>query len=150
MDYRFNIHTDNPDVNLQQYTGYEHGTGKNSFSSGISLNLIYDTRNNLINPMPGVYGNFVYRVNPSLLGSNHDWSSVYLDVRKYIGMNPSKKSQQNTLAFWSYFWSALSNSTPYGILITVQPEASIKTGIVVKHCFTSKVNTDVTSQTMAY
>ena len=113
LDYRFNIDTDNPDVNLKQYTGYEHGTGKNSFSSGLSVNLIYDTRNNLINPMPGVYGNFVYRVNPTLLGSNHNWSSVYLDVRKYIGMNPAKKSQQNTLAFWSYFWSALSNNTPY-------------------------------------
>jgi hypothetical protein len=113
LDYRFNISTDESTPDLEQYSGYKYGTGKNSFSSGISLNMVYDTRNNAINPMPGMYGNLVYRVNPAFLGSNNSWSSVYLDLRKYIPMNPEKRSQQNTLALWSYFWTVLNNKTPY-------------------------------------
>lgn len=113
LDYRFNINKDDSTADLEQYSGYKYGTGKNSFSSGISLNLVYDTRNNAINPLPGMYGNLVYRVNPTFLGSNNNWSSIYLDVRKYIPMNPEKRSQQNTLALWSYFWTVLNNKTPY-------------------------------------
>ncbi|ETZ21815.1 hypothetical protein N824_26625 [Pedobacter sp. V48] len=113
LDYRFNINTDDSAPDLEQYSGYQYGTGKNSFSSGISLNMVYDNRSNSSNPLPGMYGNLVYRVNPTLLGSNQNWSSLYLDVRRYIRMNPEKRSQQNTLAFWSYFWTALNRKTPY-------------------------------------
>lgn len=60
-----------------------------------------------------MYGNLVYRVNPRFLGSNNSWSSLYLDVRKYLPMNPSKPDQQNTLAFWTYLWATLGNKTPY-------------------------------------
>lgn len=113
LDYRFNISTEDSFAELEQYSGYHYGTGKNSFSSGISLNLVYDTRNNSINPMPGMYGNLVYRVNPTFLGSNNNWSSIYLDLRKYIPMNPEKPHQQNTLALWSYFWTVLNHKAPY-------------------------------------
>ncbi len=113
LDYHFNIAPDDAAVNLEEYSGYKYGTGRSSFSSGISLNLLYDTRNNAINPLPGMYGNLVYRINPDVLGSNDSWSSLYLDVRKYISMNPARPNQQNTLALWSYFWTALSTKTPY-------------------------------------
>ncbi|WP_442592084.1 BamA/TamA family outer membrane protein [Pedobacter sp. AW31-3R] len=113
LDYHFNINNDNPEVSLKDYTGYNYGTGKNSFSSGISFNLLYDTRNNSINPLPGVYANLVYRINPGFLGSNDSWSSIYTDVRKYINLNPVDRNQQNTLAIWSYFWTTLNSKTPY-------------------------------------
>lgn len=113
LDYHFNIKPEDANVNLEEFAGYRYGTGSSSFSSGISLNVVYDTRNNAINPLPGMYGNLVYRVNPSFLGSNNSWSSVYLDVRKYLSMNPAKPNQQNTLAFWSYFWTTLNGKTPY-------------------------------------
>ncbi len=60
-----------------------------------------------------MYGNLVYRINPGFLGSNNTWSSLYLDARKYIAMNPAKPNQQNTLAFWSYFWTVFNNKAPY-------------------------------------
>jgi hypothetical protein len=113
LDYHFFIRNDNSAQTLTDFTGYAAGTGKNSFSSGLSFNVIYDSRNNSINPLPGMYGNFIYRVNPAFLGSNNTWTSVYFDARKYIAMNPAKPKQQNTLAFWSYLWSALSDKTPY-------------------------------------
>jgi hypothetical protein len=113
LDYHFNIKSDEPEINLPEFTGYPYGTAGNSFASGISLNVLYDTRNNAINPLPGAYFNGIYRINPTFLGSNTDWRSLYLDARKYLYMNPAKKNQQNTLAFWSYFWTVFNGKTPY-------------------------------------
>lgn len=113
LDYRLNIKSADSAVNLKQYTGYAYGTGSNSFSSGISLDFLYDTRNNSINPLPGAYANIVYRINPQLLGSNNNWQSLYIDVRKYLSLNPSRANQQNVLAFWSYLWTILHSGAPY-------------------------------------
>jgi hypothetical protein len=113
LDYRINIKSDDSSVNLKQYTGYSYGTGSNSFASGFSLNFLYDTRNNSINPLPGAYANVVYRNNPRILGSNENWQSLYIDVRKYLSLNPSKPDQQNVLAFWSYLWTVLKTGAPY-------------------------------------
>ena len=113
LDYHFNIHADDPNVSLPEFTKYEYGTRGHSFSSGITRNLLYDTRYSSINPLPGAYAHVVYRLNPGFLGSDNDWRSLYLDARKYIDMNPAVKNQQNTLAFWSYFWTVFSGKAPY-------------------------------------
>lgn len=113
LDYRSSIKTDDLATSLREYVGYNYGVEGNSFSSGLSLNLLYDTRNNSINPLPGAYANLIVRQNMGFLGSNDNWQSVFLDVRKYFAMNPGNRNQQNTLAFWSYFWSGLSNRIPY-------------------------------------
>ncbi|MBC8033479.1 MAG: BamA/TamA family outer membrane protein [Chitinophagaceae bacterium] len=113
IDYRFNIDSDNPALPLKQFTGYPYGTGNNSYSSGLSLNLLYDTRNNDINPLPGSYANIVYRMNPNFLGNTNYWHSLYLDARKYVPLNPARRNQQNVLAFWSYYWTMLDNGAPY-------------------------------------
>lgn len=112
LDYFINVRT--PDGGLKAFTGYPTGTGEgeNSFSSGVSFNLLYDTRNNDINPLPGAYLNVVLRNNPKFLGSKTDWKSLYIDARKYIPLN-TKPHQQNTLAIWTYLWTGLSNDIPY-------------------------------------
>jgi len=113
LDYRNNIHGDDPNIDLDQFTNYHQGLRGSSISSGISLNMIYDTRNNSINPLPGSYVNIVYRVNPVFMGSDNTWNSLYLDVRKYISMNPGRPARQNTLAFWTYYWTVFGSSAPY-------------------------------------
>lgn len=112
LDYFINVRT--PDPGLKTFSGYQIGTGdgENSFSSGISLNLLYDTRTNDINPMPGSYLNVVVRNNPKFLGSKTSWKSLYIDARKYVKLN-TKPHQQNTLAFWTYLWTGLSSDIPY-------------------------------------
>ena len=112
LDHHLNIKTDDTTKNLKQYTGYDYGTGSNSFSSGISVNLLYDTRNNSINPLPGMYANLVFRNNPKILGSNDNWQSLFIDVKKYISLNKTKRLQQNTLAFWSYVWTVFNSPAP--------------------------------------
>lgn len=113
LDYHFDVETENPNLSLKQFTDYTYGTNSNSFSSGISLNLLYDTRSNSINPLPGTYVKVVYRINPTFLGSNNNWNSIYLDLRKYISLNPTRTNRQNILAFWSYLWSVLNSNAPY-------------------------------------
>ena len=112
LDYFINVRASSP--GLYEFTGYPvgTGTGENSFSSGLSLNLLYDTRNSSITPMPGSYLNVSLRENPGFLGSKTDWQSLYIDARKYIAFN-TKPHQQNTLALWSYLWTGLSNNIPY-------------------------------------
>jgi hypothetical protein len=112
MDYNIRIHTDIDTLSLTKFSAYPYGTTNNtsSFSSGITFNLLYDTRNNSINPLPGTFFNVIYRVNPQFLGSNTNWHSLYLDARKYIALNPMG---QNVLALWSYFWTTLGSNPPY-------------------------------------
>jgi hypothetical protein len=112
LDYDIHIRPDIDSISIQHFTGYNYGTANhsNAFSSGITLNLLLDTRNNSINPLPGAYLNVVYRVNPQFLGSNSNWHSLYIDTRKYISFSPKG---QNVLALWSYFWTTLGSNPPY-------------------------------------
>jgi hypothetical protein len=113
LDYHFNIGGDSG-VNLYAFTGYPYGLSGNSLSSGITFNLLYDTRNRNIYPFPGTFLNIVYRLNPGFLGNIYYWQSIFVDVRKYLLLNTSsKQNQQNTLAFWSFLWWNLNNGTPY-------------------------------------
>ncbi|MCJ8210277.1 outer membrane protein assembly factor [Mucilaginibacter sp. RS28] len=110
LDYHAAISTD--EVGLKQFSGYNFGTGKAStLSAGITFNLLYDTRNNALNPLPGCYSNLVYRYNSPTFGSNTQWQSLYADVRKYIPL--SKTGGKNMLALWSYYWTTLNKGVPY-------------------------------------
>jgi hypothetical protein len=112
LDYNVNIHTNNDSIDLQKFTGYSVGVANhsNSVSSGITFNLLYDTRNNSINPLPGAFFNLIYRVNPRFLGSTTNWHSLYLDTRKYLSFS---QKDQNVLAFWTYLWTTMGSSAPY-------------------------------------
>ena len=113
MDYHIGIKTVGDTIGLAKFTGYQHGTspGQNTISSGVTLNLLYDSRNNSINPVPGGYMNLIYRVNPIFLGNgNNTWQSIYLDSRKYISLPGQKR---HVLAFWNYIWTAITNDVPY-------------------------------------
>lgn len=112
LDYHIGIRPVDDTLQIGKFTGYTHGTenNRNSFSSGITLNILYDTRNNAINPLPGAYVNIIYRLNPSFLGNDEAWKSVYLDVRRYKSLPGDKR---HLLAMWSYVWTALDNNVPY-------------------------------------
>ena len=112
LDYHMNINSVNDTIGLPKFTGYNYGTGihQNTLSSGITFNLLYDSRKNSINPFPGAYANLIYRINPSFLGNGiNSWTSLYLDVRRYI---PFPDRKRKVIAFWSFFWTALNN-VPY-------------------------------------
>jgi hypothetical protein len=112
LDYHIDI-TEDQTTKLRSFTGYQYGVANknNSFSSGVTFNLLYDTRNNPFNPLPGCYANLVYRYNSKVLGSNDAWNSLFLDVRKYVALSNERK--KNILAIWAYYWTTFSAGAPY-------------------------------------
>ena len=118
MDYFININTI-PATPLTDFTNYQYGTaqGKNSFSSALTLNALYDSRENSFNPLPGAFANIIYRHNTKLLGSDNNAASLYIDLRKYLSL--SNSGLKNQLAFWTYYWTTLSAGTPYLVLPSI-------------------------------
>lgn len=112
MDVYTDIETNNPGA-LQRFTQYPYGTSSEhtSVSSGFTANLLYDSRNNEFNPLPGAYTSVVYRMNAHAFGSDANWQSIYIDMRKYISLTHT--NQHNVLAFWAYYWKAFGNGIPY-------------------------------------
>ncbi|HET6256908.1 MAG TPA: BamA/TamA family outer membrane protein [Puia sp.] len=127
LDYHINIHPSIDTIDMAKFTGYRYGTGNhtNSFSSGLTLNLLYDSRNNALNPLPGWYYNIVARVNPKFMGSQNNWYSMYVDARKYISFDPNS---WNVLAFWSYLWTTFGSNSPYLDLPAITWDANQRSG----------------------
>ncbi len=89
------------DVDQSAYLAY---TQKHGFrldgqkSSGPSVGLLFDTRDNAINSSRGWMANAVYRTFfEGFLGGDATWQAVNLDVRTYRRLTAGGR---NTLAFW--------------------------------------------------
>ena len=87
----------------------KYGFTKKSTSAGFALRLLSDTRNNAINASKGAYINIIGRPNFTLLGSDANWNSMLVEVRKYFHFPASSK---NVLALWSYNWFTLGKGKP--------------------------------------
>ncbi|WP_270089027.1 BamA/TamA family outer membrane protein [Sphingobacterium sp. SYP-B4668] len=113
LDYRMDIHSQD-ETALEEYTGYPYGTKRrgNVMSSGLSLNMIYDTRANSINPWDGNYANLQLRMNPRFMGSDESWQSLFFEARRYHRFtdNPNK---QHMLAIRNFFWTVFNSKAPY-------------------------------------
>ncbi|MDE3143755.1 MAG: hypothetical protein KGL19_06355, partial [Bacteroidota bacterium] len=87
--------------------------GKGETSVGLTFRLLYDSRLNQINSEDGWYYNLVYRSNQTFLGSDANWGSLLLDVRKYFHFPAHSK---NVLAFWNLDWVTTNGTPPYLLL----------------------------------
>ena len=109
FDYFYHISEVNPppgdNTDFKKY-----GLSPESVSSGLTLNLLFDERRNSINPQQGSYANMVYRTNFTFLGSDADWQSLNIDLRRYQNFPSSSK---NIIAFWTYDWFTISGKPPY-------------------------------------
>jgi hypothetical protein len=105
------------DVANGQYTYHYDYSKKYGFSdknyavNGISLNLIYDTRDNLINTNKGLYLNMNYRHNPQTDLNKHSSSTLLLESRYFISI--SKVNKQHVIGFWAYGQFLTSGRQPY-------------------------------------
>lgn len=109
LDYHWNIKVDSVmGPKLEQFIIYQ--PGNHSVSSGITLNLLYDSRKNQVNPRNGTYANLQLRPNLKVLGSNRNWNSVLLEFRHYFRLSASSN---NVLALWSYNDITISGTPPY-------------------------------------
>jgi hypothetical protein len=95
--------------------GYATGTSGRSVSSGMTLNLLLDSRDSSIEPTRGAYLLARWRFEPGWLGTEADWHSLYVDARRYL---PVPGRTRDVLALWAYAWSSLGR-TPYLLLPAV-------------------------------
>lgn len=109
LDYHWGISEDgNADSSISDYTRY--GAAAKTTSSGPAIIILYDNRKNPITASQGLYASLIVRDNLKWMGSNTNWQSTTLDVRKYFSF-PGKS--KNVLAFWSYNWIILHGKPPY-------------------------------------
>ena len=81
------------------------------YVNGMSLNFVFDSRDNQVNANNGWYGNINFRVNPAL-GKNQSSSSVlFTEFKYYIPL--SKTNLQHVLAFWTYGQFLTHGDLPY-------------------------------------
>ena len=88
----------------------ERNLGKNEIASGLAFKALYDNRLNQLNPNNGWYANLVFRPNFKFMGSQTNWQSILLDIRKYITFPGNSK---NVLALWSMDWVTAGGNPPY-------------------------------------
>ncbi|HVS93996.1 MAG TPA: hypothetical protein VHE59_18300 [Mucilaginibacter sp.] len=89
---------------------YAYGKADRTASSGLSFNMLFDSRDNSVNASRGFYGAIQYYNYVQFLGSNSNWQSIVIDLRKYYRF-PS--DSENVIAFWSYDWLVLGGRPPY-------------------------------------
>ena len=94
-------------------TAINRELGTTEIASGFSLRMLYDNRINQINAENGWYINTVLRDSRKFFGSDNNWQSLLLDIRKYIKM-PGNSS--NVLALWSLNWLTINGTPPYLLL----------------------------------
>jgi len=94
--------------------------------SGVSVDVLYDSRDSTINPYRGLYAHLAYGVFPTWLGSSHTSSQVAAEFRCYLGL--SDDVPRNVLAFWVLATAVTSGNQPYLTLPSVGWDAKGTTG----------------------
>lgn len=84
---------------------------KDYFVKGISANLIYDSRDNLVNPNHGLFANINYRTNLAVQKNGATSRVLFTELKYYIPL--SKTNKQHVLAFWSYNQFLTKGDLPY-------------------------------------
>jgi len=118
IDRHFNIRDptlklDSPTHLTSHYVyskAYGFDTAKYS-ASGISFDIMHDTRDNPVNAYKGYYLNVSFRVNPAFVGSSKSSVVVYYEYRAYINVN--KDIPRNLIAFWFWGTDVISGHLPY-------------------------------------
>jgi hypothetical protein len=102
----------NPKTAHYIYSSYNNFPLKKYTTNGITFNLLYDNRDNAVNPLNGYFAQLTFRVNSKFLGSSQSSSTIYYEYRTYIHLD---KNQQNKhiLALWIWGQFLTSGKLPY-------------------------------------
>ncbi|HVM87353.1 MAG TPA: BamA/TamA family outer membrane protein [Puia sp.] len=102
--------TNNP---LGIATAFEHYTGRktpnrNETAFGPAFKLLFDSRDNPVNPSKGLFATALFHSSFKSWGSDTSWSSLVVDARKYFSFSRNKES---VLALWAYYWQNFGKSS---------------------------------------
>jgi len=122
LDYHYNIKdnmlkldtTGGAEAQITSHYSYSvyYGFNPEKYTlSGLSLNFVYDSRDNAANPYKGRYSLISYRMNPTFLGSSQNSTSLWLEYRDYFSV--SKKRARDLIAVWLWSDIQVSGNRPY-------------------------------------
>jgi len=103
----------------------KYGPIKRAISTGLTVNALFDSRDNSINPARGFYTAITYRDNFTFLGSTTPWRSLIIDIRKYYHL---PGNSDNVFAIWSYNWLILNGRPAYLDLPSTANDQNFTTG----------------------
>ncbi len=105
----------------------KHGFDPKHYNAtGVSLNFLYDSRDNQINAYKGTYANVNYRVNLEGLGSSRNSSMLLTEYRTYLSLGQQR--YRHILAVWLYGNFVTSGNVPYLLLPAIGYDQRQKTG----------------------
>ena len=117
LDWYTDITDENLDVANNQFTNHYAYSKKYDFNeneyfvNGLSLNLLYDSRDNQINTNNGMFANINYRFNPALTTSQHASNVLFMEYRYFLPL--SKINKQHVLGVWATGHLVTSGRVPY-------------------------------------
>jgi outer membrane protein assembly factor BamA len=81
------------------------------FVNGLSLNLLYDSRDNQINTNTGMFANINYRFNPAISTNQYASSVLFMEYRYFLPL--SKYNKQHVVGVWATGQFLTSGKVPY-------------------------------------
>ena len=94
--------------------------------TGLSLNFVYDSRDNLINPYKGMFINLNLRQNLTALGSDKNSTFLFFDIRYYKSL--SKKLPRHVIAGWIWGNFLVAGRAPYLTLQAIGDDQRARSG----------------------
>jgi len=117
LDSYSSIIDENLNVERGEFTNHYLYSKKNGFNdkgynvNGLSLNLIFDSRDNQINTNHGWFGNINYRMNSALNKNQNSSTVLFAEYRYFIPL--SKTNEQYVFSIWTYGQFVTSGKVPY-------------------------------------
>lgn len=117
LDWYSSIKDENLDVENGQFTYHYNYSQKHGFSdleyflNGMSINLVYDSRDNQVNATHGWFANINYRFNPVLFNNQKYSNVLFAEYRHFIPL--SNRNERYILAIWAYGQFVTRGSVPY-------------------------------------
>ncbi len=117
LDWYTNIADRNLDIDKGQFTNHynysqKYGYEENQyFVNGLSINFLYDSRDNQINTHRGMYANINYRFSPALVSSQHASNMLFMEYRYFLPL--SKKNPEHIFCLWTTAQILTAGKVPY-------------------------------------
>lgn len=117
LDWYTTITDNSLDIVNGYYTNHynyskKYGYNENEyFVNGLSLNLMYDSRDNQINTNNGMFANINYRINPAFNENQHASNVLFMEYRYFMPL--SKYNKQHVFSVWATGQFVTVGTVPY-------------------------------------
>lgn len=117
IDWYTTINDLNLDVANGQFTNHYNYSKKYGYKvneyyvNGLSLNLMYDSRDNQINTNKGMFANINYRFNPAFNENQNASNVLFMEYRYFVPL--SKFNKQHVFSIWATGQFVTNGTVPY-------------------------------------